>query len=274
MLLITDFLPHNADFSGEMFESQANARAGLFSDENPPQFFSRHLIDQPNGLLLFASENQHSLPPFFRKTRLNPFQKQLIRYISWTDKAGFGGKFKWTTSIPTAIFPGGNSPCGVNGGRLAKWNFGLGRLALAIRPASLLSIKTSRFGRKVCPEQDDPRENPMRLVSFSHTIEQIRNRTKTMTRRRGFRWATPGMIVQAIDRSPRLGQGYEKLAVIEFTEVRRGRLDSITPEDVRDEGFPGMSPEEFTRMFCETFACPSSSESVTVLRFRYVDPVG
>ena len=111
----------------------------------------------------------------------------------------------------------------------------------------------------------------MRLISFAHTVDQIRDRTKTVTRRRGWRFAKPGMQLRAVDRSPRCCEPMETLGIIEIVSVHREPLDAITAEDLRDEGFPGMSREEFLEMFTRTFAVSTCQEPVTVTRFKYID---
>lgn len=63
------------------------------------------------------------------------------------------------------------------------------------------------------------------------------------------------------------------LAIVEVTEVRRERLDAITPEAVVAEGFPQWTnaPGEFVEMFCRSHKGCTPSTEVTVIRFRYVD---
>lgn len=162
----------------------------------------------------------------------------------------------------------------------------------------------------------------MRLISFMLTADQIKARTKTETRRLGWRTVKVGdrlrgvlksqgrtrkchdcngrgrrrMTVMESVRSTAVGaavvgmpmfdprceacNGSGKitdpivdLAIVEVTEVRRERLDAITPEAVVAEGFPQWTnaPGEFVEMFCRSHKGCTPSTEVTVIRFRYVD---
>jgi len=88
----------------------------------------------------------------------------------------------------------------------------------------------------------------MRNISFSHTIEQMKNRTKFVTRRLGWKFLLPGMHVMACEKCMGLQKGEKivRLGVIEIVDVHREMLVAhITKEEVIKEGFPDMSPEEF-----------------------------
>jgi len=92
----------------------------------------------------------------------------------------------------------------------------------------------------------------MRNMSFMLTTEQIRNKTKCVTRRRGWKFLKPGDHVMACVKCMGLkkGEKIEKIAPLCIVDVRREPLVSITPDDVEKEGFPGRSPEWFINMFC------------------------
>lgn len=110
----------------------------------------------------------------------------------------------------------------------------------------------------------------MRLMSFFLTQEQFRARTKFETRRLGWKFARVGMKVGAVVKAMgrKKGEPLVHLGVIEFLEVQRVRLDTITQEQVRLEGFPEMTPEKFVAMFCKHMRCGGSRE-VTRIRFAY-----
>ena len=90
----------------------------------------------------------------------------------------------------------------------------------------------------------------MRNMSFARTTEQIKNRTKTVTRRFGWWFLKPGDRIHAVEKGMGLkkGQKVVKLAALEVLSVRKERLDAITQRDCRREGFPSYRPKDFVRM--------------------------
>lgn len=111
----------------------------------------------------------------------------------------------------------------------------------------------------------------MRNMSFALTTQQIRDRSKTVTWRLGWLKVKVGQHIQACVKCMGLkpGEKIERLCVIRVTDVRRVALDSITFDDVGREGFPGMSPAEFVRMFCNSMDCKADT-IVTRIEFDYV----
>lgn len=110
----------------------------------------------------------------------------------------------------------------------------------------------------------------MRNMSFALTTDQIRNRTKTVTRRLGWRFLKPGQKVMACEKCQGIKTGeLKRLGPIEIVSVRREPLDAITQDDVDREGFPGMSPDDFVGMFCGHMGCDPYTE-VTRIEFRYL----
>ena len=118
----------------------------------------------------------------------------------------------------------------------------------------------------------------MRLMSFRMTIDQIKDRSKTVTRRFGWKDLHVGTRLCAVDRSPRGmrdGEDVERLAVIEVVSVERGYLDDLEmqfPGDAVLEGFPELTDAEFTRHFCQLMKIHPHTQ-VTRVEFRYVDGV-
>lgn len=103
----------------------------------------------------------------------------------------------------------------------------------------------------------------MRLMSFALTTAQVRNHTKTVTRRLGWATATPGQIVQPVVNCMGLkrGQHVEKVnGPIRFVEVSREELSWLVESgngsrEVVAEGFPDLTPAQFVAMFCRHNGC-------------------
>lgn len=110
-----------------------------------------------------------------------------------------------------------------------------------------------------------------RNMSFFLTTDQIRHRTKSVTRRLGWRNLKPGEQVQAVVKCQGLkkGEHVERLALLEITDVRAERLDDIDQMDVMLEGFPRLRPHEFVKMFCRHNRVPPDVQ-VNRIAFRYV----
>lgn len=111
----------------------------------------------------------------------------------------------------------------------------------------------------------------MKTMSFMLTEEQILNRTKTVTRRLGWKDLKPGTTLRAVQKSQGLkkGQKIKELCLIRVVSVRTERLNEITAEDVVREGFPDMSPEQFVDMFSKNMNCEPWAE-VQRIEFEYV----
>lgn len=118
----------------------------------------------------------------------------------------------------------------------------------------------------------------MRNMSFALTTEQVRARTKTVTRRIGWRFLRVGDLVQPVVKCQGLkpGESIQKIGgPIRVKSVRREKLDTIV--DRRDyietalEGFPQMPPTEFVRMFCDHMRPCQPYWQVTRIEFEYAD---
>lgn len=119
----------------------------------------------------------------------------------------------------------------------------------------------------------------MRNISFSLTTTQVRNQTKTVTRRLGWKDLKPGTLLQPVVKGMGLGKGgkVEKInGPIRVVSVRReplARLLKLSRYSVRDvvaEGFPHLSEAEFVDMFCEHNNCSEDAE-ITRIEFEYVN---
>jgi hypothetical protein len=114
-------------------------------------------------------------------------------------------------------------------------------------------------------------------MSVSLTEDQVRARTKNVTRRDGWRMVEPGDRLTLCRKvmGRRKGEPLVRIVDVEVVDVRRERLDAITNDDVRREGFPDWSTAEFVAFFCQTHKGVQPSSEVTRIEWRYLDgPVG
>lgn len=111
----------------------------------------------------------------------------------------------------------------------------------------------------------------MRNMSFAITTDQIRMRTKTVTRRMGWRFLKPGDMICAVEKGMGLkkGEKVNRLANLIVTSVNAQRLCDIDQEDVAREGFPDMSVQEFITMFCASHKGCKPDSVVTRIEFDY-----
>ncbi len=110
-----------------------------------------------------------------------------------------------------------------------------------------------------------------RNMSFMLTTKQIRNRTKTVTRRLGWKFLKAGDIVNACVKCQGLkkGEKIERICQIRIARSSWSPLVWITQSDVEREGFPEMSPDEFIRMFTREMTCDENT-LVNRIEFEYV----
>lgn len=116
----------------------------------------------------------------------------------------------------------------------------------------------------------------MRLISFALTTQQVRNRSKTVTRRIGWKDLKPGTLLMACEKvMGRQGKPLVRLAVIVVTSVERQQLgvmchaEQYGNREAIKEGFPNMRGDQFVKMFCNSMGCEWSTE-VTRIEFRYL----
>ena len=104
------------------------------------------------------------------------------------------------------------------------------------------------------------------------TREQVRARSKTVTRRQGWLMLKPGDTVTLCERVQGLRKGEHPVRItdVEVVSVRRERLDAITAEDVAAEGFPGWSAEEFIHFFTGTHKGCEPGSLVTRIEWRFL----
>jgi len=114
----------------------------------------------------------------------------------------------------------------------------------------------------------------MRNMSFFMTTQQIIDETKFVTRRFGWWFLKVGDRIQACEKCQGLGKGgkIRRLKVIEVVSLRSEPLCDITWNDCVLEGFPDMSPFEFTLMLVKHYRCDTRT-TVNRIEFRYVKEV-
>ena len=111
----------------------------------------------------------------------------------------------------------------------------------------------------------------MRNMSFLMTTQQMKDRTKTVTRRFGWWFSKPGDVVMAIEKGMGLKKGEKVVPLypIEILNCRGEPLFCIDKEDCIKEGFPEYSPNDFVWMMKKKFKCDRNVK-VNRIEFREV----
>lgn len=111
-----------------------------------------------------------------------------------------------------------------------------------------------------------------RLMSVSLTEQQVRARSKTVTRRLGWRMLKTGDRLTLCRKvmGRKRGEPLVRIVTVEVTELYRERLEEITPEEVTAEGFPDMTPAGFIEFFCRTHRGCEPGTEVTRIGWRYL----
>lgn len=112
----------------------------------------------------------------------------------------------------------------------------------------------------------------MRNISFMLTQEQVKNQTKTVTRRNGWRFLKAGDLLRGVHKCQGLKAGEHpiELCVIRVESVSTEYLFEITPDELVLEGFPKMNTAEFVDMFCKSHKGVTPSTEITRIAFSYV----
>jgi len=113
----------------------------------------------------------------------------------------------------------------------------------------------------------------MRNISFTHTTDQILARTKTVTRRLGWKTLQPGTLLCACWKTRGVKrEEIKRLATIRVVSVSRETLSAVRtrPEDIVKEGYPGLDADVFIQLFCQQMGC-AAEELVTRIEFAYLD---
>lgn len=116
-----------------------------------------------------------------------------------------------------------------------------------------------------------------RLMSVALTIPQVRDQSKTVTRRKGWTYRDGRVMVAPGDpltlcekvqgRKP--GEPLVRIVTVTVVSVRRERLDAITPADVTAEGFPQYTPGQFIKFFCASHEGCEPGTVITRIGWAY-----
>lgn len=114
-------------------------------------------------------------------------------------------------------------------------------------------------------------------ISFSLTTPQIRDQTKTVTRRLGWSNLKPGQRLVAIEKGQGLkkGEKVKRITIIEVVSNAPEPLNNIILigisgfAECRLEGFPKLEPLQFVVMFCQHNKC-NEFQTVNRIEFRYL----
>ena len=109
-------------------------------------------------------------------------------------------------------------------------------------------------------------------MSFALTTEQIKNRSKTVTRRLGWNNLKPGQRLWAVKKAMGLkpGEKIKRLALIEVVSLRTEPLNAITEDDIKKEGFAEMSKQEFIEFFIKTHKGVNAETPINRIEFKFI----
>jgi hypothetical protein len=113
----------------------------------------------------------------------------------------------------------------------------------------------------------------VRLMSVALTVPQVRDRSKTVTRRDGWLVLKPGDPLTLCEkvRGRKPGEPLVRIADVMVVSVRREPLNAITAADVAAEGSPHMTPAGFVSFFCGTHKDCEPGTLVTRIQWAYPD---
>lgn len=112
-------------------------------------------------------------------------------------------------------------------------------------------------------------------MSFALTTEQVKNQTKTVTRRNGWKDLKKGEIIQPVVKCMGLKKGEKQELIgcpIRVKSISVQRLYQISFEDVRHEGFPQLSQEGFIEMYSKANKC-DRNQKLHRIEFEYLEPI-
>lgn len=114
-----------------------------------------------------------------------------------------------------------------------------------------------------------------RRMSCSMTIEAVRNRTKTVTRRHVDTWRTlkPGDRLTLIEKGMGLkkGEHHVELVDVEIVDVDDVWLRDIDEEEVEREGFAGMSVDDFCTFWLKGHGYKENAGRTTDVECRRIE---
>lgn len=108
-------------------------------------------------------------------------------------------------------------------------------------------------------------------MSVALTEDAVRERRKTVTRRRGWTFLKAGDRLTLCRKvmGRKAGEPLVRIAEVEVVHVWREPLDAITEGDVAREGFPGWTPARFVKFFVEHMG-GKPQQVVTRIEWRYL----
>lgn len=118
----------------------------------------------------------------------------------------------------------------------------------------------------------------MRNMSFALTTQQVRGKSKDVTRRLGWLHLKPGEVFQPVMKCMGLrpGEKIERIGgAVVTVSTRREPLRRMTDDqeygrdECRREGFPHLSPAEFVTMFCDSHRGCTPESVVTRIEISY-----
>lgn len=112
-----------------------------------------------------------------------------------------------------------------------------------------------------------------RNMSVAYTEQQVRDRTKTVTRRAGWRFLNPGDHLNLVDKTMGLKPGMSPRLIerVQVVDVRREPLCLVARHgELALEGFPELNAVEFIHAFFEPQGI-SAGDEVTRVEWRYLD---
>jgi len=117
-----------------------------------------------------------------------------------------------------------------------------------------------------------------RKISFALTLRQFRDKSKTVTRRRGWNNLKANDILEGCEKVMgfKRGQKVVNLGLIQVVSVRGEPLKALTdsPEygqaECVLEGFPDFTPLQFIEMFLATHKGCTQDEPINRIEFKYL----
>lgn len=112
-----------------------------------------------------------------------------------------------------------------------------------------------------------------RNMSFSLTTEQIKNKSKTVTRRFAWWFLKPGDELCAVEKAMGLkkGEKIKRITMIRVVSVRKEPLNAITDDDCIKEGFPEHDSNTFVNMLQNHYGGKiRPDEPVNRIEFEYL----
>lgn len=108
-------------------------------------------------------------------------------------------------------------------------------------------------------------------MSFALTLRQFKDRSKTVTRRFGWNFLKAGQIVCGVEKGQGIKKGQlKRIGMIRIISIRNEMLCEITPSDCAKEGFPEMTPEDFTLMLCK-YSGHNREQRVNRIEFEHIN---